>query len=184
MRYQLTGLVTSSAGAAVLSAATNAQITSRADTPSSGMTTYWVPLFTKSESTTTVLAAVVLFDVALVDGNSSAIRHDVVAVSDTADGSTEYEVVLELPPFAQTLVYDPSLGLGVLLGVDHGSGGGGSDNLGLIIGVAVAVPVAIVVVLVAVVVGSALAWSRRGKRVRSGTVINFGAEEDDSRLDL
>jgi hypothetical protein len=60
------------------------------------------------------------------------------------------------------VAYDPSLGLGVLLGRSS-DGSSSSTDVGLIVGVAVAIPVAVVVVLAAVVAGVVLAWRRRSR---------------------
>jgi hypothetical protein len=195
VRYRLAGLLQSSSGAdnaTTLSAATNRPITSRANTPTAGLTSYYVPLFvsdtkTKTRSTTVsvVTATVVLFDVAIVDGSSATIRHAITAVA--VNGSTEYEVVLEFPPFERSIFYDPSIGLGVLLGSkDDGSGGVGGDsaNVGLIVGVAVAIPVALVVVAVAIGVGVFVTWRRRSND-DSSRAINFSVDDrDDHDLDL
>ncbi len=190
VRYRLAGLLTSSANGTTpaLSASIDRPITSRADTPAPGLTTYYVPLFEKTKSTTVVVAAVVLFDVAVVDRAAADIRHHIVAVAVNTT-TIEYEVVFEFPPFNESLFYDPSLGLGVLLGADRdGSGGvgGGSDNTGLIVGVAVAIPVAVVVVAAAIAAGLFVAWRRRRSNMTdSGRAINFSvADQDDDDYEL
>ena len=103
------------------------------------------------------------FDAALVDGADAAvpIEHDVQVGS-----QAEFELVLRFPAFEHSLLYDPSLNLGVLLGGGgrdelDGSSGGGGDNLGMIVAVAVAIPVAVVVVLAVIVVGTALIMRRK-----------------------
>lgn len=191
VRYRLAGLLlTSSANGTTseLSTSTDQPITSRADTPAPGLTTYYVPLFKKTESTTVVVAAVVLFDVALVDRAAADIRHRIVAVAVNTT-TIEYEVVFEFPPFNESLFYDPSLGLGVLLGADRdgsgGVGGGGSDNTGLIVGVAVAIPVAVVVVVAVIAAGLYVAWRRRSNTIDSGRAINFSvADQGDDDYEL
>jgi hypothetical protein len=189
VRYRLAGLLTSSADGTTpaLSASFDRPITSRADTPAPRLTTYYVPLFEKTKSTTVVVAAVVLFDVAVVDRAAADIRHRIVAVAVNTT-TIEYEVVFEFPPFNESLFYDPSLGLGVLLGADRdGSGGvgGGSDNTGLIVGVAVAIPVAVVVVVAAIAAGLFVAWRRRSNMTDSGRAINFSvADQGDEDYEL
>jgi hypothetical protein len=128
-----------------------------------------------------------LFDVALVDGTHFVpISHSIVRTSVDDDDEASYVVELVLPGFNESLFYDPSIGLGVLLGRnDRDGGGGGSSsesNVGLIVGVAVAVPVAVALVLV--VIGAALVVGWRQKRNRSAGIINFGADEhrDDHQL--
>jgi hypothetical protein len=144
VRYRL-----NSAG---LAPASNARIVSRANTPAAGLTTYFLPL--NSDPAQPIVATVVLFDLAVVDGVVTTIRHNI-----TGTMAGEYEVAVELPAFTAWVHYDPSVGMGALLGSD--GGGGGSDNTGLIIGVAVAVPVAVAVVVVAIAAGVAFAWYKR-----------------------
>jgi hypothetical protein len=164
MKYRLTGLlglapsVNSSGGSQSSSVVRRAR-----NTPQAGMTTYFLA-FAADPSDPRKLAgcAVEVFDAALVDGAEAAvpIEHDVQVAS-----QAEFELVLSFPPFENSLVYDPSLNLGVLLGgggrdeLDGSSGGG--DNLGMIVAVAVAIPVAVVVVLAVIVVGTALIIRRK-----------------------
>jgi hypothetical protein len=127
------------------------------------MTTYYLPLVSTS-ALDTVAAQVEVFDVALLDGHLGLIQHDIVLLNTTADieasaadRSIEYVLELSFPPFETSLYYDPSLGLGVLIGSDssHDGGGGGggiADNTGLLVALAVVLPLAALVV-VAVVVG-------------------------------
>lgn len=182
MRYRLAGLLNSSTAGSPLAVATNEKIVRRPSTPKSGMTTYYVPLF-KLSPTSTAVAEVVLFDVALVDGRAAGISHDIVAVN-AADITSvlEYAVVLEFPPFETSLYYDPSLGLGVLLGSGSESSSGGDGNTGLIIGVAVTVPMAIVVVVAVVTAGVGIAWWQRRARVNRRSSVNFNADTLDDAL--
>ena len=96
----------------LLASSINGSVTRRANTPTNGMTTYLVTLAKESQSTTTVMATVVLLDVALVDGSTLAIQPSVVPINATSSSTsssssgTEYEVVLELPPFNESLVYE------------------------------------------------------------------------------
>jgi hypothetical protein len=133
--------------------------------PSANMTTYYLTLSATSGSTSTnAVALVELFDVALVDGVPVTIQHtiEVVSVDET---SAAYELILAFPPFNDSLYYDPSIGLGVLLGEtdrDDGAGGGsGDDNTALVVATAVAVPVAVVVVITVAIVGSVLYHHKR-----------------------
>jgi hypothetical protein len=88
-------------------------------------------------------------------------------------------VELVLPGFNESLFYDPSIGLGVLLGRnDRDDGSGGSDSdVGLIVGVAVAVPVAVAVVLVVIVAALAIGWRQKRLAARQSVgSINFGID--------
>jgi hypothetical protein len=147
--------------------------------PRANMTTYWVP-----SGYTDVAVEVQVFDVALVDGILLAINHSVVAASNVGGSpSAAYDLVLSFPPFARSLEYDPSIGLGALLGASKGDGGGSSsDNTAVIVGVAVAVPVAIVVVLAVVVAALLYGLYRRkqaGARVAEHSAINFDTQDPD-----
>jgi hypothetical protein len=151
------------------------------------MTTYLVPLFTTTTTTNTITnkttaAQVELFDVALVDGTHFVpISHSIVRASADDKEEASYVVELVLPSFNESLFYDPSIGLGVLLGRnDRGDGESSGSDVGLIVGVAVAIPVAVALVLL--VIGAALVIGWRRKRVarRSEGIIHFeGGDNDD-----
>jgi hypothetical protein len=200
VRYRLSssGLLASASGndsSSDTTYSTPAKPIVRINTPTANQTTFFLPLFataakSSSGSTTSrdqvMMASVVLFDVALVDGETiTPIRHSIVPVASAAANDTqqhvnEYEVVLELPPFNTSLLYDPSVSLGLLVGSDKdGSGGGsGSDNLAVVIGVAVAVPVAVVIVVLIVAVSAVVVWRKRQRMRRgfSGSV-NFSSHD-------
>lgn len=95
------------------------------------------------------------------------------------DGVDVAEFVLELrfPPFNGSLAYDPSLGIGVLLGSDDGGGSSGGSDMALVIGVAVALPIAAVLVVLAISAGVAIGWWLRKrettKSVARGDSVNF-----------
>jgi hypothetical protein len=161
IKYRLSGLLGSAPNS---SGSSQPSVVRRArNTPQAGMTTYFLA-FAADPSDPRKLAgcAVEVFDAALVDGAEAAvpIEHDVQVGS-----QAEFELVLRFPAFEHSLLYDPSLNLGVLLGgggrdeLDGSSGGG--DNLGMIVAVAVAIPVAVVVVLAVIVVGTALIMRRK-----------------------
>jgi hypothetical protein len=165
IKYRLSGLLGSAPNVNSSGSSQPSSVVRRArNTPQAGMTTYFLA-FAADPSDPRKLAgcAVEVFDAALVDGAEAAvpIEHDVQVGS-----QAEFELVLRFPAFEQSLLYDPSLNLGVLLGgggrdeLDGGSSGGG-DNLGMIVAVAVAIPVAVVVVLVVIVVGTALIMRRK-----------------------
>ena len=155
-----------------LAPASNARIVSRANTPTAGLTTYLLPL--NSDPAQPIVATVILFDLAVVDGVVTTIRHNI-----TATTAGEYEVAVALPAFTAWVHYDPSVGMGALLG--SGGGGGGSDNTGLIIGVSVAVPVAVAVVVVAIAAGVAFGWyKRRSLWVESTVNFSDGNQLDDA----
>jgi hypothetical protein len=192
LRYRLTGLMMtgnsntsgSTGGGAV---ASKEQVVVQRETPRANMTTYLVPLFTTSNTSTTTrttAAKVELFDVALIDGTHFVpINHSIVRTS-VNDEEASYVVELVLPSFNKSVYYDPSIGLGVLLGRndrDDGGVGSSDSNVGLIVGVAVAVPVAVALVLV--VIGAALVvrWRQRKRMAhhpRLGNV-NYGPDEHD-----
>jgi hypothetical protein len=134
----------------------NASITHQRGVPEANMTTYYVPLPVRSLSSSTrassrAVAKVEVFDVVLLaDADYSLslapIEHSLSFRSTYGpDGVDVAEFVLELrfPPFNGSLAYDPSLGIGVLLGSDDGDGGGGrgGSDMALVIGVAVALPI-------------------------------------------
>jgi hypothetical protein len=91
--------------------------------------------------------------------------------------------VLELRfgPFNRSVIYDPSLGLGVLLGRSEGGGGSSSDT-GLIVGAAVAIPVAVVLVVVAIVAGVVFAWYGKKRTRAIDHAVNFEPDENDDQL--
>jgi hypothetical protein len=123
-----------------------------------------------------------LFDVALIDGSHFVpISHSIVRTADSA----EYMVELVLPGFNESLFYDPSIGLGVLLGRndrDNGGGGSSDSDVGLIVGVAVAVPVAVAVVLVVIIAALVIGWRQKRLARRSAGSINFGIEGGDAQI--
>ena len=92
---------------------------------------------------------VAVLDVALIDGALQAINHSVVV--DEASGGV-YMLTLVFPPMNSSLFYDPTIGLGLLLGgggggsksdgVGSSGGGGGGDSMLLMIGMAVGLPLA------------------------------------------
>jgi hypothetical protein len=185
LRYRLAGLALLDANVStdgeVMVRASRGQVVVQRGRPQANMTTYLVPLFvsstTKSTTTLTTAVQVELFDVALVDGTHfMPISHSIVRTS-VDDEEASYVVELVLPSFNESLFYDPSIGLGVLLGRNDRDDGGSSSesNVGLIVGVAVAVPVAVALVLL--VIGAALAIGWRQKRNRSAGSINFAADE-------
>jgi hypothetical protein len=131
-----------------------------------------------------VLATVLLFDMAVVDGVVSPINHNITLVAVTliavggaggGNATYKYEVEVELPAFNQWVHYDPSVGMGRLLGAD--GRGGSSDNAGLIVGVAVAVPVAVVAVLAAGAAGVAFGWYKQRALGHSRNSINFDVHD-------
>jgi hypothetical protein len=173
-------------------------------TPRANMTTYYlvVPSSSSSSSTdnpdptptaarATVVMIVEVFDVALVDdAGFVAIDHRVEIVpgsnsSSNGSSSSYYELVLAFPRFNRSLAYDPSIGLGVLLGSSRGGGGGGSDgtDVGLIVGVVVSISVAAIVVLVVITVAVALAvWRKKRHHQAGADMVNFVDHGDDDQL--
>lgn len=161
LHYNLRGLLTS--GQAFNTTRGRSGVIRRNSMPQANMTTYYLPLASTS-ALNTVAAQVEVFDVALLDGRLALIEHDIVLLNSTddidaaaLDNSIEYVLELRFPPFEASLYYDPSLGLGVLVGSDpsHDGGGGGgfADNTGLVVALAVVLPLAGLVVVVVVVGG-------------------------------
>jgi multisubunit Na+/H+ antiporter MnhC subunit len=157
--YRLADLTATEAAAAT------ATVVKRRGEPRANMTTYYVPL---TSSGTPLVAVVEVFDVALADGTLvPLVGHDVRLASGLLSRREqavyEYELVLEFAPFNQSLYYDPSLGLGVLLGRSDasGDGNGDDDNLALVVATSVVIPLAFVLVVGAVVVGVAVLWWRK-----------------------
>ena len=156
----------------------NASITHQRGVPEANMTTYYVPLPVRSLSSSTrassrAVAKVEVFDVVLLADadytlSLAPIEHSLSFRSASGpDGVDVAEFVLELrfPPFNGSLAYDPSLGIGVLLGSDDGDGGGsGGSDMALVIGVAVALPIAAVLVVLAISAGVAIGWWLRKRR--------------------
>jgi hypothetical protein len=126
------------------------------------MTTYLVPLFTTITNTTTNTTTIV---------RSSA---------EDGDEEASYVVELVLPSFNESLYYDPSICLGVLLARnDRGDGGSSSGSeVGLIAGVAVAIPLAVALVLLVIGAALAVGWHRKRLACRSAGSINFEGGDD------
>ncbi len=138
------------------------------------MTSYYLAVPTTDGTTApakVVVMVVEVFDVALVDETAfMPIAHAVEVVD------SHYELELVFPAFNRSLYYDPSLGLGVLLGSSGGRGddtGGGGEDLGLIIGVAVGVGVAGVLVVSVIVAGVVMAVRQKRRRRPLSSVVNF-----------
>jgi hypothetical protein len=150
--------------------------------PQANMTTFFLSLTAASVagSISTVVAEVQVFDVALIDGSLVPINHSVIFTNATptgGGGGSYYELVLTFPPFEQSLFYDPSLGLGVLLGSD--AGGGGSDNTALVVAVAVVVPVAVIAVAGVVVGGAIVMWVKKKRSTASLAMVNFTSDNTE-----
>jgi hypothetical protein len=191
MRYSLSGLLTGSSNSSssswTPSSSGESAIKLRA-TKRSGITTYFLPLFASRSSangSTKSLAmsagcTVELLDKAVVDGRIVNITHDITlaTASSASSSSPTYLVELRFPSFEHSVEYDPSLGLGLLLGSAGNEGGHGDyDNTPLIVGVAVAVPVALGVIVVVIVAGLVVAHRRwRGTRAKH-SVVQFNGKD-------
>jgi hypothetical protein len=162
LRYLLAGLHGSTFNS-------SSAIVRLANSPKANMTTYFVQLSAKS------VAKVEVFDIAFIDGAGfQYITHDIQAIPSAAPGEA-FELVLRFPGFNESLLYDPSLGLGVLVGSSNGESGG-SDNSALIVGVAVAVPLAVAVVVVVIAAAIGVAWWRK-RRLHGDGVVNFDGSD-------
>jgi hypothetical protein len=81
--------------------AADGRIIRRANTPREGLTTYYLPLEgCASGSGQSVLATVLLFDMAVVDGVVSPVRHNVtlIAVGGGGGGNATYKYEVEVEP--------------------------------------------------------------------------------------
>lgn len=129
-------------------------------------TLYYLPLLYSSTPPSTDgsrsserLAAIFeVLNMALVDGDLTTVNHTLVA---TGQGS--FTLMLHFPPFGDSLSYDPTLGLGVLLDMDTSSSG--STHLTLIIGLVVSIPVALAVVILIATVGAVTIHWRQKRAV-------------------
>jgi hypothetical protein len=155
-------------------------------TPRANMTSYYLAVPTTDGTTApakVVVMVVEVFDVALVDEAAFVPIAHAVDVAPDSEGD-HYELVLAFPAFNRSLFYDPSIGLGVLLGSSGGRKGDGTtggDDVGLIVGVVVAIGVAAVVVVAVVVAGVALGLWRKRRHPHPG-VVNFDNQADQSGL--
>jgi hypothetical protein len=143
------------------------------DAPQKGMTAFAVALADDAVAQVEVLNAAVIDDVVRTLG-----RIDLVWVNGSAvDGSDGgYALELVFPPFARSVSYDPSLGLGVLLARNDDDGS--SNAVGLTVGVAVAVAAAVAFVAAVIGVGAFLGWRRRKRWLIATTAVNLGGEND------
>jgi hypothetical protein len=171
LRYQLASLLNISAGAQAAGGA----VIRKPNTPQDQMTTYIVRLDDNA------IAQVELFDVALVDAQLVFINHSLTATNVSTNGTTvrSYVLELQLPAFTQSLFYDPSLGLGVLLSGSTKSDGSGNDNTALIVATAVAIPVAVVVVAGVVAVALLVAWRRKKMQRKSSLELDHALDDHD-----
>jgi hypothetical protein len=170
VRYRLSSFLNAGAYQSV----PNARVLIKPGQPQAQMTTYLLPLLQQSTGLK-VYARIELFDFALVNNSAEAvpIEHAIIIQPSSSSGSSsssEYMLELSFPAFEGSLEYDPSIGMGVVLG-QNDDGGGGSD-VGLIVGVAVAVPVAVALVLVVIVGALIIGWRRR--KANAAGAVQFG----------
>jgi hypothetical protein len=165
LRYRLSSLGSTSVSA---SAVDNATITKIVHEPHPNMTTYYIPLRASSNSPSSRLAVkVVVFDVAIVDGQQLPLTsHRIVLINSSSIGLPEYVLELVFPAFNNSLYYDPSLSLGLLLGHSSREGSGSSSGSMIYAAGAAALPVAVVVALIVVLV----VILRRKRRRRATTL--------------
>jgi hypothetical protein len=171
MRYKLSSLGGSSSAVNASSINSTVAVTRQDNEPRANMTTYLFALQKASASDADLAVKVVVFDVVVVDGVLvPLLGHDVLLSNDSASSSSsDYVLVLRFPRFNHTLYYDPSLGLGLLLGGSKDNGGktSSSGSSFLVVAVAVAVPIAVVVVVVVVISGTvAIKWRQKRNAAR------------------
>jgi hypothetical protein len=165
VRYRLNGLVADLASTPI-------SVRRSSHMPRANMTTYFLSFSAPSvdpKKVTAVGCVLELFDVVLVDGDRVALIEHEVTASDS-----DFVLELRFPAFDHSMWYDPSIGLGVLLGSSSRDGAsvGGDGDTGLIVGVAVAVGVAVLVVVAVAVVGTLLIWRKKHRasaRLRRST---------------
>jgi hypothetical protein len=173
IRYDLTGLSTDQASTTT----TNTTIHRANNTPSPGMTTFYITLW--QSDGTSVLGQVEVLSVALIDDQVAPLT--LVDLTPAAGAATNASCVLEFvfPPFTSSVVYDPSLGLGVLFGRSSSADGddGSSSDVALIVGVTVAVPVALALVAAVVVLSLVVTRWRMLRAYKTNTqdAVNFDA---------
>jgi len=178
--YSLTDLA-ALLGTYVGTASNTTIISRKSSTPNIIMTTtYYLPLTTIQESTTQKLVGVLeALDQALVDGSIVMINHSVTlsTLSDGAGGS--YVLTLNFPAFNQSLFYDPTLGLGLLLGQSSSEGGNSNQGLitGTIVGIIVAITLVGLIITTTTVVGIILAKQKKNERHSA----NFDGTENHNK---
>jgi len=127
------------------------------------LTTYLLALGSAASPDDMMVAQVEAFNVALINNNRYLpINHTIILLQNNSLPSSSllsgYMLVLEFPPFEESLFYDPTVGLGVLLA--SGSGGGSTDII-VIAGVTAGGAVLAVVLVLVVVAPLALWWRGR-----------------------
>lgn len=203
LRYALDSLltianVTTEMAPTITSSSASINITSGPSATVTNATTYVLPLFTftspssSSSNKQTATAQVDVFDVALIDGSLVPINHSIVVVpppptnassSQTSSVAEQYVLELRFPGFNESVEYDPSIGLGVIVGGDgSSSSSAGSDNVALIVATAVVIPVAVAVVVV--VIGSAVAFAWWRRRASHEGVVNFNVDRENDQEEV
>jgi hypothetical protein len=143
------------------------------------LTTYVIPRAMGTTSVTTL----VVFDVALIDGAQRTINH---SVDYTVSNSTlSFELVLAFPSFAQSLLYDPSISLGVLTSTHGGGRSSGSDtNLPVIAAATVGGAVGMVALILGTILVITYVKKRRGSTVAVSSHINFGGADAEEMREM
>jgi len=143
---------------------TNATVLSTTHTSSNitTVTTYYLPLL-NPQGGTRLVGVLEVFDWALVDNALMAINHSILSPSynNLSAFSSVYKLVLRFPAFNNSLAYDPSLNLGIVVALQASSGG---PNTWHIVGVAVGISVGISVGVGLVMMGCMIVGIVRSKR--------------------
>jgi membrane-associated phospholipid phosphatase len=178
LRYKLSSLGAAGSASGNTTIDMSVNVTKQTNEPRANMTTYLFPLRRSSADSPNLAAKVVVFDVVVVDGVVVPLIGHSVNISSSVNGTTssDYVLVLQFPAFNRSLYYDPSLGLGVLLGAQAGGGHTTSTSSSfLVVAVAVAIPVAVLAVIAALVIGTLLVRRNRRKaqkNIRVSTLMN------------
>jgi len=117
------------------------------------ITTYYLVTSSLVPGGTQSAVQVDVFDIAHIDGASFQPVTSSILVGASSNGSGLFTLVLNFPPFAHSLHYDPVINL-VSLHSSSGSGGGdgGGDDIGLIVGLTVGLGVPSILLVLAGIV--------------------------------
>lgn len=143
------------------------------ESSAANITTYYIPLAGDLSSNGEPIATRIdVFDVALLDGVFQPISHYIAPVSPSYEDS-DLVLVLQFPGFNTSLLYDPVLGYGALLG---SSGQSSSSNVGLIVGSVVGVSGAILLVIGVITASLVVGYICRRRRANRSSAVNFDAQ--------
>jgi len=133
------------------------------------VTTYYLPLLNQQAGG--LVGVLKVLDAALVDNVLVAINHSILSPSSSHNnlsaGGLVYKLVLHFPAFNSSLVYDPSLNLGIVVAHQPSSGGPTTTTTWLIVGVTVGISVGVGLVIVGSLVMGIVMSKRRWNKLQS-----------------